>query len=54
MKPKAIFAAALVAGVALVSAARAETVATRVGKLEFQGSYPSDATIDKLYDERDF
>ena len=54
MKPKAIFAAALVAGVALVSAARAETVTTRVGKLEFQGSYPSDATIAKLYDERDF
>jgi hypothetical protein len=38
----------------VVPVARAETVSTRVGKLEFQGSYPSDATIAKLYDERDF
>ena len=54
MKSLQVIPVALAASLALVSAARAETVATRVGTLEFQGSYPSDATIAKLYDERDF
>lgn len=30
------------------------TVESRIGPLEFQGGYPSDATVAKLYDEMDF
>jgi hypothetical protein len=37
---------------------RPQTIETRIGKLEFThdfaNGYPTDATIDKLYDERDF
>jgi hypothetical protein len=32
----------------------AETLDTRLGKLEFQSGYPTKATTDKLYDELDF
>ena len=49
-----IIPAALAASIAFVSVVRADTVSTRIENLEFQGSYPSDATITKLYDERDF
>ncbi len=42
--------AALVAG----SAAADETVDTRIGELTFQSGYPSQQTVDKLYDEMDF
>ena len=54
MKMQMTILAVLAAGVAVVSAVRAETVSTRIGDLEFQGSYPSETTITKLYDERDF
>ena len=54
MKSQMMILAALAASAAVVSVARADTVSTRVGNLEFQGSYPTDATIEKLYDERDF
>jgi hypothetical protein len=30
------------------------TIETRIGKLEFVNGYPSDETVDKLYDELDF
>jgi hypothetical protein len=30
------------------------TVETRIGKLDFEGGYPSHETVDKLYDEMDF
>lgn len=54
MKSKIVVLAALAASVTLSSVVRAETLPTRIGDLEFQGSYPTDATIAKLYDERDF
>ena len=54
MKSQRIVLAALATSMAVVSVVRAETVSTRIGNLEFQGSYPSNATITKLYDERDF
>jgi hypothetical protein len=54
MKSQTIILAALAASVALVSVVRADTVSTRIGNLKFQGSYPSEATITRLYDERDF
>src|SRR6516164_6872412 len=34
--------------------ARAETVDTRIGKLELQAGYPSKETAEKLFDEMDF
>jgi hypothetical protein len=37
-----------------IPAARSESASTRIGDLEMEGSYPSDATITKLHDERDF
>jgi hypothetical protein len=36
------------------SLAHAETVDTRIGKLELQAGYPSKATAEKLFDEMDF
>jgi hypothetical protein len=36
------------------SFAPAETLDTRIGKLELQAGYPSKATAEKLYDEMDF
>jgi hypothetical protein len=36
------------------SLARAETVDTRIGKLELQAGYPSKATAERLFDEMDF
>lgn len=32
----------------------AETMKTRIGKLEFQSGYPTDETVQKLYNELDF
>ena len=32
----------------------AQEIQTRIGKLSFEGGYPSHETIDKLYDEMDF
>ena len=46
--------ATLIALLLLASAAPAETIDTRIGQLEFEGSYPTDDTIKKLYDELDF
>jgi hypothetical protein len=34
--------------------AHAQTVDTRIGKLELQNGYPSKAAVEKLYDETDF
>jgi hypothetical protein len=44
------FALALLAS----SAGYAETVDTRIGKLDLEAGYPSKATAEKLYDEMDF
>src|SRR5262245_62078843 len=38
----------------LSSLAPAQTVDTRIGKLELQAGYPSKAIVEKLYDEMDF
>ena len=54
MKAKLSALLAAVAMFGAASAASAETIDTRIGKLEFQGAYPTDETIAKLYDERDF
>src|SRR5262245_39888556 len=37
-----------------ISLTKAQTVDTRIGKLELQAGYPSKATVEKLYDEMDF
>jgi hypothetical protein len=45
-------------GVATKSEGETQNIETRIGRLEFThdfaNGYPTDATIDKLYDERDF
>src|SRR5262245_12419466 len=45
------------AGLALLmtsSLAQAQTIDTRVGKVELQAGYPSKASVEKLFDEMDF
>jgi hypothetical protein len=37
-----------------LAAPKKETKQTRIGKLEFVSGYPSDETVEKLYDEIDF
>src|SRR5258707_451728 len=56
---KNLVAVALVGAVALVTTGtRAEDINTRIGKLsfthDFANGYPTKATVEKLYDERDF
>ena len=34
--------------------AHGETIDSRLGKLEFEAGYPTQATVEKLYDELDF
>jgi len=55
---KEIVVAGMVAVLLADSAIQAETVDTRIGKLEFTHSfaegYPTDATMDKLFNEMDF
>jgi hypothetical protein len=46
--------AALLCLLAISSSVLAQNVETRIGKLAFEGGYPSDKTVDKLYDEMDF
>ena len=54
---KILVVASIVGALGLV-AARADTVSTRIGELEFThdfvNGYPTKATVEKLYDERDF
>ena len=45
------------AALALLAAsamADAQSIDTRIGKLELHNGYPSKATVEKLYDEMDF
>jgi hypothetical protein len=49
-----VLAAAGVALALLPAVALAQTVDTRIGKLELQAGYPSKATAEKLFDEMDF
>jgi hypothetical protein len=55
MMRRILFAAT--AGLALLatsSLAVAETVDTRIGKIELEAGYPSKASVEKLFDEMDF
>src|SRR5499427_3238968 len=45
---------AALALLAAQSLAHAQSIDTRIGKLELQAGYPSKATVEKLYDEMDF
>ncbi len=54
MLARMILLAAALALIGPVSPGRAEPVESRIGSLDMAGSYPTDATIKKLYDERDF
>ena len=53
-----MFGFALILTIGFVVSANAETVQTRIGKLEFtndfENGYPTDKTVKKLYDEIDF
>jgi hypothetical protein len=58
MTTKTTLLAATIAMLVTGSALQAETVDTRIGKLEFTHSfadgYPTDATVEKLFNEMDF
>ena len=58
MTTKTTLIAATIAMLVMGSALQAETVDTRIGKLEFTHSfadgYPTDATVEKLFKEMDF
>lgn len=55
MKTKLLLAAVLAGALALATTgAHAEDVNTRIGKLTFESGYPSQKTVEKLYDEMDF
>ncbi|MEJ2199115.1 MAG: DUF1254 domain-containing protein [Desulfuromonadales bacterium] len=58
MTKKTTLIAATIAMLVTGSALQAETMDTRIGKLEFTHSfadgYPTDATVEKLFDEMDF
>ena len=44
----------MVLWLALSLSAAAQTIDSRVGRIEFDGGYPTDETVQKLYDELDF
>ncbi len=46
--------AAILLALALVLPASAQSMDSRIGKLDFQSGYPTDETVQKLYDELDF
>jgi hypothetical protein len=54
MQLRIITLTALAALLAGSSSASAETISTHIGRFDMERSYPSDASINKLYDERDF
>src|SRR5262245_27339587 len=49
-----LMGATALALLATSSGAPAQTVDTRVGKIELQAGYPSEASVEKLFDEMDF
>ena len=56
-RPNLLFAGLLAAvflTVTLVLPVSAQSIDSRIGKLEFQSGYPTDETVQKLYDELDF
>ena len=44
----------LLGAVSLAALAHAQTIDTRIGKLELQDGYPSETTAERLFDEMDF
>jgi hypothetical protein len=46
--------AAALAGVLALTSAQAQTVETRIGKLEFEQGVPTKESVTRLYDEMDF
>ena len=55
MKRKSLTRLLVASGLALISVvAHAQTTKTRIGKLDFDGGYPSRKTVDRLYEEVDF
>ena len=50
----AVHAAMILGALALATPALAETVDTRIGRLELENGYPTKATTEKLFDETDF
>ena len=54
MRPGMTALATVIALCGTAAGASADTINSRVGKLEMTGGYPTDSTIKKLYDERDF
>ena len=55
MKSKSLARLLVVSGLVLISGvAYAQTTKTRIGKLDFDGGYPSRKTVDRLYEEIDF
>lgn len=52
MSPLLLQLTAAVAGASLAQAQ--ETIDTRIGKLAFESGYPSQETVEALYDEMDF
>ncbi len=53
-KPFAGFSAAVFLTVTLVLPVSAQSIDSRIGKLDFQSGYPTDETVQKLYEELDF
>jgi hypothetical protein len=47
-------AVAIFAAVGMVAVAHAESVNTRIGRLDFELGVPTSETVEKLYDEVDF
>ncbi len=57
MKPftiKTLCGIAIIAAIGISGIVRAETVDTRIGKLDFELGVPTEATVSKLYNEMDF
>ena len=48
------FVATLLILLCVTTWVHAQEVQTRIGKLSFEGGYPSQETVAKLYDEMDF
>src|SRR5262245_33924446 len=54
MKRTLFAGTAAMALLATTALAQAQTIDTRIGKLELQAGYPSKASAEKLFDEMDF
>ncbi len=53
-RPLRIMVSAMCLLMAFALRAQGETLDTRMGELQFEAGYPTEATVEKLYDELDF